>query len=91
MGATDLVKKEAPNKLLLGTDVQPTLGFALVMETTEMFDLLSGKKCKRRDRDVAAEYPIAQDGQPERCVKPAQPVPNRATTDQCSLLDCCRP
>ena len=41
-----LVQQGAPNDLLLGTDVQPKLGFALVVETAEkLVDLLSGEEC----------------------------------------------
>lgn len=42
-----LVQKGAPNDLLLGTDVQPKLVFALVMEAGErVVDLLTGEECK---------------------------------------------
>jgi len=42
--ATILVKKGAPNNLLLGTDIQPHHGFAMVVKKTGgMLDLLSGR------------------------------------------------
>ena len=41
-----LVQQGTPNHLLLGTDVQPKLGFALVAETTEkLVNLLTGEEC----------------------------------------------
>ena len=42
---TFLVQKEAPNDLLLGTDIQPLLGFAMVMKKAEStLDLFSGRE-----------------------------------------------
>ena len=44
MDAVVLVQKGAPNDVLLGTDVQPQLGFSLLMETSEKrVDLLVGE------------------------------------------------
>ena len=49
-GATVLVQEGAPNKQLLGTDVQPKLGFALVAETAgKLVDLLTGEECPREE------------------------------------------
>ena len=46
-GATVLVQKGAPHDLLLGTDVQHKLGFALVVKMTDkMMDLLTGEECR---------------------------------------------
>ena len=45
--ATVLVQKGAPHNLLMGTDVQSKLGFALVLETAEKtVDLLTGKESR---------------------------------------------
>ena len=45
--ATVLVQKGAPHDLLLGTDVQHKLGFALVVKMTDkMMDLLTGEECR---------------------------------------------
>ena len=45
--ATVLVQDNAPNTLLLGTDLQSKLGFALVADTgTKLTDLLTGTECQ---------------------------------------------
>ena len=66
-----LVQQGAPNDLLLGTDFQSQLGFALVLETPAKFvDLLTGEEC------------ISQDGSPVTCgdlLAEKPPVPRDKT------------
>ena len=47
--AVVLVQEGAPHKLLLGTDLQPKLGFRLLVEEeASLTDLLTGEECSRR-------------------------------------------
>ena len=53
-----LVQEGAPNKLLLGTDVQPKLGFALVAETAgKLVDLLTWEECPREEQPTEESSP----------------------------------
>ena len=69
-----LVQKGAPNQLLLGTDVQSRLGFALTMETSEgVVDLLAEEGLDRRpsgrQKDAAGSGPgavLSPEAQPPR-------------------------
>ena len=54
--AAVLVQKGAPNNLLLGTDVQPHLGFAMVVKKIGgMLDLFSGRGCHCDGGECAQE------------------------------------
>ena len=60
LDTTVLVQKGAPNQLLLGTDVQPKLGFALVVETeAAMKDLLTGEEHQEDQESVTPARPQA--------------------------------
>ena len=68
--AVVLIQKDAPNNLLLGTDVQPRLGFCLVMKNAdgEMVDLL---RCREENLTGAAGLKPG-----ELTTSPSDVVPN---------------
>ena len=69
MDAVVLVQKGAPNDVLLGTDVQPQLGFSLLMATSEKrVDLLVGEGpmvwmegVGRKDREDMPVSPVEKE------------------------------
>ena len=88
LDTTVLVQKGAPNELLVGTDVQSKLGFALVMETAEGgVDLLTGERSGLMDSQ--GPEPMAQgqtaslDSQTDRNAVPDQLQPNESTMRAC--------
>ena len=57
--ANVFVQKDAPNELLLGTDVQPLLGFSLMVagKDGKVADLLSSSESSQRDSRTHSEPP----------------------------------
>ena len=69
---TILVRKDAPNDLLLGTDVQPQLGFSLGTKDADgsITDLFTGErlpptKLKQTVREESSKSPVELNGAPE--------------------------
>ena len=76
-----LVQQGAPNDLLLGTDFQPQLGIALVLETPgKVVDLLTGEECNCQDGSPVPSEDSLAEGSPVTADQPRMELEALDTT-----------